>query len=347
MENNKIFTNPLSILRGCALLLIYSLVSFFYFHYRSHTSDGHAIEFFDVDFATYVFYFIASVIISIWMGLSSSFNKQVFKVAGILIVVDIVACFIPAYFVPWGLAFFPTLVCILILFIFALIVFNITKPLTDKLTVSTVVAALLFFILCPVIYMNYHDLSVKGKIIYKNNAMFDSLDECDAYIYLVRRNDCKKDWTNTHDKWVLQEMTNNVNLDPSLEAVPGSANYQYFPSENIVDVKIGTGELARYNEKAVINVLGVDIKGKTYDSSTMPNNPTLTNMFKNFKINLNTNIESYDSYALGVIGMKVGGVRKITFKTSEGYWFTGVEPMILVDDGESVTYKVELVSVSK
>lgn len=342
MENQKILSNPLAVLRGCALLLVYSLISFLYFHYSSHTSEGRAIEFFDIETSTYVFYFIVGLIISVWMARSTSFNKQVLKTTGILIVLDIVAWFIPVGFVTWGLAFLPALIFLLILFAIATIIYNLTRPLINKPAATVTVAILLFIILCPLVWLNYNDLSVKGVIIYKNNSMFDSIEECSAYIYPVRENDCKKDWTAMHDRWNLYERTKNINLDPSLKPVAGSNNYQYFPSENITDIKTGAGKIAKYGDKAVVKILSGVINGKTFDTVAMSQNYS-GNKRETRSINLNTSVESYDSYALGVIGMKVGGIRKITFKT-DGFWINGD---MLVKNGDPVTYTIELVSLEK
>lgn len=346
MENQKTIYGPLGVLRSSALLVIYSLLIFFYFHYSSHTSEGNSILF-DVGLSTYVFYFIAGVIISVWMALSSSFTRQVLMAAGVLLVLDVIAWFVPFGFVPLGMALLIPLSFLFSLLIISLIVFHVTKPLENKPKLVSVISVSLFLLLVPVVYANYTDFVVKGVIVYKNNSMFDSIEECNAYLSPIRQNNCRKDWTAMHDRWDLDEKTKNINLNQTLNPVAGSDNYQYFPHENISDVRIGTGDVARYNDKAVVNVLSAVIEGKTYDNPSTPNNPTITNAFKNYKVALNTSVESYNSYVFGIIGMKVGGVRKITFKTSEGFWFTGVEPMILAPKDQDVTYTVELVSLEK
>jgi hypothetical protein len=145
----------------------------------------------------------------------------------------------------------------------------------------------------------------------------------------------------------LLEKTKNINLIPNQKAVTGSDNYQYFPTENISDIKIGTGEVARYDDKAIVNILSATINGKIYDHPKKSERTNTDEIYNNFEVNLNTSVESYKSYALGVIGMKVGGVRKINFKTPGGFWFSGTDPMVSVGNNEMVSYTVELVSIKK
>lgn len=345
METNKIFSSPIAILRGCLLFLTYSLISFLYFRYSSHTSDGHSIEFFDIDLSGYIFYFIICIIISVRMGLSQSFNKEIGSAFIILLIMDLVAWFIPAGFGSYGMALFPALITVSILFIVSLIIYNTTKPLSDKQRLSTILSIILFLILSPVVYANYNDLSVKQKIIYKNNSMFDSIGECNAYIYPVRENDCRNDWTAMHDRWNLQEKTRNSNLDANLKPVLGSENYQYFPSENILDIKVGVGSTAKYNDTATIKIISAIVKGITYNQANL----IPTGWFgktNEYNLSLNTDVEEYNSYVLGIIGMKVGGVRKITFKTSQGFWFDN-DKGILINKNEFVSYTIELISLNR
>jgi hypothetical protein len=346
METKKIFSNPLAIFRGIALFFIYSLISFFYFHYSSHASDGHAIEFFDIDLSSYVFYFVICIIISIRMGLSLSFNKEILRAFEILLVLELVAWFIPVGFGSYGMAFLPALIIILILFAISFVIYNITKLFQDNNQLTTITLIVLFLLLCLVVYANYNDLSVKQKIIYKNNSMFDSLEECNAYIYFTREKDCKNDWTAMHNRWNLQEQTRNINLNANLSLVSGSENYQYFPSENILDIKIGSGQVAKYNDVATVKILNALVNGKTYDQASTISTGWFGKTGGEYQLNLNTGVEEYNSYALGIIGMKVGGIRKITFKTSRGFWFSNEEG-ILVNKNEPVSYTVELVSLDK
>ena len=147
----------------------------------------------------------------------------------------------------------------------------------------------------------------------------------------------------------LRTTLSNINLVYGQKIDLNSGNYSFFPQENIKDVKIGTGEVAKYGDKAVVNISSVLMRGNIYNDPWVPAGKHIVgggDAYFNHKINLNTTIDSYESYALGVIGMRVGGIRKITFITSGGFWFLGAGPdAISIKDKESVTYTVELVSL--
>lgn len=193
-------SKPIEILKIFALLVVYSAASFVYFYYNSDTNDG--IRFgFDITTVTYSLYLIVSLIVSLWMVYGKSFNKQVLKVAGILIGLNIVTWLVPLYFVPLGWVLFSPFIVTLIIFAIAAVVHNVTKPLIDKPVVSAVIAILLFIILCPLVWANYHDLSVKEIIVEKENSMFKSIDECDAYLSPIRQLDCREGWRILHYGW--------------------------------------------------------------------------------------------------------------------------------------------------
>lgn len=350
--NNGTFSKPLAILRGCALLLIYSTIFFFLFFYgHSNEGVGFIRNVFSVEFPGYYFYFFVCLVISVWMAKSSSFNKQLLKVSGILIALDILALFIPAGFTSLGIVLVPALICTFFLFAVAVLIYNISKTLSGRSKISTVLAVIVFLVLCPVVYANYNDLSVRQKIIYKNNSMFDSIEECNAYFYSVRENDCKKDWTTMHDRWDLSEVKQDSNLVYGQTADTNSDNYKFFPKENIKDIVVGTGEVAKIDNTAIINVQSANIRSKIYSNlisikSRMADPGTFQNKVMQMYNTYVTTADEY-SYSLGIIGMKVGGIREITFKSGTDFWFNGVKPAILIKANELVTYRVELLSLVK
>jgi len=195
-------SKPIEILKIFALLVVCSAVSFVHFYYRSHTNEGIGFGF-NITVATYSLYLIVSLIVSLWMVHSKSFNKQVLKVSGILIGLNIVAWLVPLPFVPLGWLLFSPFIVTLIIFAIAAVVHNVTKPLIDKPTLSAVIAILLFIILCPLVWANYHDLSVKEIIVEKENSMFESIEECDEYLSPIRQLDCREGWRTLHSRWNL------------------------------------------------------------------------------------------------------------------------------------------------
>jgi len=185
----------------------------------------------------------------------------------------------------------------------------------------------------------------------KNNQMFDSIEECNAYIFSIRKNDCKRDWTILRDRRALEKESNFLNqikehqsFDVNLKLVPESENFQYFPPKNIDDIKIGNGLVARYGDTVTIKKLGAVINGKNYSQEDLISRNMKYFGERDLKLSLDI-LPDYDSYILGVIGMKVDGIRKITFKTS-GFWIDSTE-RILVKEGEPLSYIVELVSLKK
>lgn len=350
--NNGTFSKPLAILRGCALLLIYTTIFFFLFFY-GHSNEGLGFirNVFSVEFPGYYFYFFVCLAISVWMAKSSSFNKQLVKIGGILIGLDILSLLIPAGFTSLGIVLFPALICTLFLFAVAALIYSASKTLSDRFKLSIVLAIIVFLVLCPVVYATYNDLSVRQKIIYKNNSMFDTIQECNAYFYSVRENDCKKDWTAMHDRWDLEAVKQDSNLVYGQTVDANSGNYNFFPKENIKDIVVGTGEVAKIDNTAIINVQSANIRGKTYSNLiSIKSRQADPGIFENKVMQMyNTYVTTADeySYSLGIIGMKVGGIREITFKSGTDFWFNGVKPAILIKANEPVTYRIELLSLVK
>ncbi len=320
-----------------------SLVYLFGAHYRSHTSEGHSILF-DLNSGNYITYAIFFAIISFLLYKYPNKAVRVLLTIGLVFyVVKNIPLFLwagpLALIAGWPLLAGYIAISLVLYGVLKIINFSIEKR-SNFVPICLLVVSLIIGGIAG--YVNINDLGVKGHIVYKNNSMFDTIEECSAYIFPTRKNDCEKDFTDMHNRWFLQE---NSNLVPKQNLSPGSSNYAYFPQENISDVKVGTGELAKYNDTVVLNILTANINGKTYTDLESRHIISDNDPYKNTEIKLDTSVESYNSYALGVIGMKVGGVRKITFNTKQGFWFTGVDPMFVVNPSDSIIYTVELLSV--
>lgn len=340
-------TSP-TYLRAIILLLIYTSIFFFVFYY-GHSNTPNEIEFFWSQ--NYVLYFLVALTVSIWRSVSQSFYKQLLKVIGVLLFIDLVAMFVPAGFGSLGEVFIYFQIYALPILITSLVIFYLTSFLINW-TKALIVLNILFLIpLIFFIYANNHDLGVKNDVQYQNNSMFDSIDKCSAYIYKVREDYCRRDYIELQRRFDLEAVNNDKNLIYGQTIDTDSENYKFFPKENIKDIVVGTGEVAKIDNTAVINVQSANIRGHIYSNlvsvkSKMADPGTFTNKVMKMYNTYVTTADEY-SYSLGMIGMKVGGIREITFKSGTNFWFRGVRPAILIKANEPVTYRVELLSLVK
>jgi len=321
-----------------------SVIFLFFAHFKSHTSEGSSILL-DLNSGDYMYYGVLLAIVSFLLYRHSD------KAIRVLVTTGVVVFLIQARnYIFYGLALFliewPIIVFIILIAFCLYGMQRLIKYLVDrdeKYSMFVLLGIILIFDVAAG-YVNAHDLGVKNHIIYKNNSMFETIEECDAYLMPTRRSDCRSDFNIMHERWAQldQQMTlNQVKADPSLNINqnpnPTSNNYQYFPAENISDVKIGDGKTAIYNDVASVDITSADYNGKTYSD----------NSFKNVQIWLTVPKEtrfypSYENYKLGVIGMKVGGIRKITFKTPEGIALSRTD---YTKSNTAVTFTVELISL--
>ncbi|MBU1180054.1 FKBP-type peptidyl-prolyl cis-trans isomerase [Patescibacteria group bacterium] len=84
---------------------------------------------------------------------------------------------------------------------------------------------------------------------------------------------------------------------------------------NIEDIKIGGGEEAKNGDTVQVHYTGTLIDGTKFDSSLDRNQPF------SFTIGAGQVIQGWE---LGVVGMKIGGKRKLTIPASLGYGASGV-----------------------
>lgn len=101
----------------------------------------------------------------------------------------------------------------------------------------------------------------------------------------------------------------------------------------IEDIKVGSGKEVKSGDNIVINYLGTLPDGKKFDSSYDRGEPFET------QIGTGQVIKGWD---LGVVGMKVGGKRKLTIPPSLGYGPRAVGP---IPANSTLIFEVELVDV--
>ncbi len=105
----------------------------------------------------------------------------------------------------------------------------------------------------------------------------------------------------------------------------------------VQDLIVGKGDVAQKGETIAVNYVGTLADGKKFDSSYDRGQP--------FQFNLGTGqvIQGWD---LGVVGMKVGGKRKLTIPPSFGYGAQNIGNG-LIPPNSTLIFEVELLGVQK
>jgi len=96
----------------------------------------------------------------------------------------------------------------------------------------------------------------------------------------------------------------------------------------------GSGDSAKDGDKVEIHYTGSFPDGKKFDSS-LDRNQTFS-----FKLGAGQVIKGFD---MGILGMKVGGKRKITIPSDLGYGSRGAGTVIPPD--QDLVFEIELISV--
>jgi peptidylprolyl isomerase len=101
----------------------------------------------------------------------------------------------------------------------------------------------------------------------------------------------------------------------------------------IQDLTTGTGKEVKSGDTVTVNYLGTLTNGTKFDSSYDRNQPFTT------QIGVGQVIQGWDK---GIIGMKVGGKRKLTIPPALGY---GSQPAGSIPPNSTLVFEVELLSV--
>ena len=102
----------------------------------------------------------------------------------------------------------------------------------------------------------------------------------------------------------------------------------------IEDVKIGTGMEAKSGGRVSVHYVGTLTDGTKFDSSRDRGQPF------EFHLGAGQVIQGWD---IGVAGMKVGGLRKLTIPPEEGYGARGAGGVI--PPNATLLFEVELIAV--
>ncbi len=132
--------------------------------------------------------------------------------------------------------------------------------------------------------------------------------------------------------------TRCLHSEPKVGSSPTMASASKTPAMpaglQLNDVTMGTGSEVHTGDLVSVHYTGTLADGTVFDSSRPRGKPL------QFRVGGGQVIKGFDR---GVIGMKVGGVRKLTIPPELGYGSKGVPPVI--PGKATLTFEVELVSI--
>lgn len=143
------------------------------------------------------------------------------------------------------------------------------------------------------------------------------------FIYFVFGFNQKPSDINTHSQSTLPSPTTQTN--PTTQTIPSDLK--------IEDITVGTGPEVKNGDTVVINYTGTLTDGTKFDSSYDRNEPFET------QIGVGRVIKGWD---LGVVGMKVGGKRRLTIPPTLGY---GDQAAGTIPPNSTLIFEVELVGI--
>ena len=102
---------------------------------------------------------------------------------------------------------------------------------------------------------------------------------------------------------------------------------------SIEDLKVGTGAEAKRGQRVSVHYVGTLTSGKKFDSSRDRNSPF------DFQVGKGQVIKGWDE---GLVGMKVGGKRKLTIPSDKAY---GPRAIGKIPANSTLVFEVELVAI--
>lgn len=128
--------------------------------------------------------------------------------------------------------------------------------------------------------------------------------------------------------------TNTQTATPSLAVSPSQAQTSSSTGKlQVIDEKIGSGQAVKKGDTVEINYVGTLTNGKEFDASANHGGAFTT------QIGVGQVIKGWDD---GIIGMKVGGKRKLIIPPSFGY---GDQAVGSIPPNSTLIFQVQLVGI--
>lgn len=126
----------------------------------------------------------------------------------------------------------------------------------------------------------------------------------------------------------------NFTEEPQKEnSQPASPSAQNQTDLKIEDLKVGQGKEVKKGDTAQVHYLGTLTNGEKFDSSYDRNQPF------EFQVGAGQVIEGWDQ---GLLGMKIGGKRKLTIPPTLGY---GNQPIGTIPANSTLIFEIELITI--
>lgn len=133
---------------------------------------------------------------------------------------------------------------------------------------------------------------------------------------------------------VLSGFDNTNKTNPEELTTPTMNNQREVKELKIEDITVGTGSAVEKGNTAEVNYLGTFLDGRKFDSS-YDRGQTFS-----FEVGAGNVIQGWD---LGLIGMQVGGERKLTIPSSLAYGERGAPGAI--PPNTPLMFEIELISI--
>lgn len=129
------------------------------------------------------------------------------------------------------------------------------------------------------------------------------------------------------------KVTQNMNFSEEPNNQPASSSAQTQTDLKIEDLKVGQGQEVKKGDTVQVNYLGTLTNNQKFDSSYDRNQPF------EFQVGAGQVIEGWDQ---GLLGMKIGGKRKLTIPPALGY---GNQPVGTIPANSILIFEIELIAI--
>lgn len=179
-------------------------------------------------------------------------------------------------------------------------------------------------------------LAVGGVIVYaKNNTVSGTKEsQSESLTNFGNPNTATEANQDTAVKTIVSSPTPSpVTMVGAGNKIQGEQTMENVTELKIEDIKVGNGNAVKAGDTAEVNYSGTFLDGRKFDSS-YDRNQTFS-----FSVGAGEVIQGWDQ---GLIGMKVGGKRKLLIPSDLAYGPTGAGP---IPPNTPLAFEIELVSI--